>query len=104
MRSKSATKIWFELLKLSIEMGLPINRDFYERWGTEQEIKNLHFNTWWRTKGKALFEAASPKVSLAEKKRKLSCDQSSFVSDCHRSEKTSERPDLQNTRNKASDC
>jgi len=61
---QGSVKIWFGMLKLAMRQGVPINEEFYRPWGTRQELEKLRFNTWWRLRGKELFEAAVPKVSL----------------------------------------
>jgi hypothetical protein len=63
---QGTVKIWFGLLKMAIQQGLPINEEFYRSWGTREELTSLSFNKWWTLRGKELFEGAVPKVSLVK--------------------------------------
>jgi hypothetical protein len=66
-KSSGTIKIWFELLKIAIQKELPVNESFYAPWGSKKEILSLTFNSWWRIRGKALFESATPKVTLLKR-------------------------------------
>jgi hypothetical protein len=54
---KHQASVWFDYLKLADRLGLKVDWDFYKPWGTREEICQLKFGTWWRTKGQFLFEA-----------------------------------------------
>lgn len=63
---EGSAKIWFNMLKMAIQHGLPINDEFYREWGTREELASLTFNQWWKQRGKQLFLDAVPKVSMVE--------------------------------------
>lgn len=63
-------KLWYNFLQIAIEQKLPINWEIYRAWGTAVEISATRFNTWWKSRGKALFDAASapaPITSIVSK-------------------------------------
>lgn len=62
----SGVKIWYRYLQLALNNGIPINRDFYDAWGTNEELSQLKFNTWWKLKGKSLFDQHQAKVSVVK--------------------------------------
>ena len=56
---KSQVSVWFDYLKIADRLGLKVDWAFYKPWGTREEIRQLKFGTWWRTKGQSLFEASA---------------------------------------------
>jgi hypothetical protein len=54
---KSQVNVWFDYLKIADRLGLDIDWNFYEEWGSPGELRALKFGTWWRQKGSWLFEA-----------------------------------------------
>lgn len=66
---KSQVGIWFEYLKLADRLGLKVDWSFYKPWGTREELQQLKFGTWWRTKGQALFETPTEtQIKVLEQK------------------------------------
>lgn len=64
---KSQVSLWFDYLKLADRMGLRVDWGYYKPWGTREEIRDLKFGTWWRLKGKALFEQpADTQISVTK--------------------------------------
>lgn len=56
---KSQVGLWFNYLKLAARLGLNIEWGFYRLWGTPEEIRHAKFGTWWRIKGRSLFERSN---------------------------------------------
>lgn len=55
---KSQVSVWFDYLKIADRLGLKVDWAFYKPWGSQEEIRQLRFGTWWRTKGRSLFEVS----------------------------------------------
>jgi|688.fasta_scaffold172581_3 hypothetical protein len=56
---KSQVSVWFDYLKIADRLGLKVAWAFYKPWGSQEEIRQLRFGTWWRTRGRSLFEASA---------------------------------------------
>lgn len=63
---KEAFRLWFECLRrASNNPQFTVNSDYYKDWG---DWRNLSFNNWWATVGKALLFTRTDFVSLATSK------------------------------------
>lgn len=48
--------LWFRYLQLAQRMNRSIDWNFYAEWGTPQDLVGESFNSWWKTRGRQLFE------------------------------------------------
>ncbi len=65
---KGTLKLWYNLLQIAIQQGLPINWKYYRAWGSKNQLVRWTFHRWWNERGHELFETTRQVVRLVEQR------------------------------------
>lgn len=66
---QGTAKVWFRFLQLAIRANLEIDWSYYAAWGSEENLRNATFASWWRSTGHRLFTVQARQVTVVSLER-----------------------------------